>query len=134
MRSGGAEVIVHGNVWADANEKAEELVKMDPESELIHPFDHPDIWDGNATMIHELKDQLPREPDVIICSVGGGGLLLGVIKGLEKNGWKNTRIIGVETEGASKLSQSLKKRACYITKNRYYCKNTWCFICIEGGL
>jgi L-serine/L-threonine ammonia-lyase len=109
MRAFGAEVIVHGDIWADANVKAEELVNSDPTFEYVHPFDHPDIWDGNATMIHELLDQVPREPDVIICSCGGGGLLLGILKGLEKNNWSNTKVIAVETEGASKLSQSLKK-------------------------
>jgi L-serine/L-threonine ammonia-lyase len=109
IKEDGAEVIVHGNVWAEANERAIEYVKMDEESELIHPFDHPEIWEGNSTMIDELVNQVPREPDVIICSCGGGGLLLGVLIGLKKNGWNKTKVIAVETEGASKLSQSLKK-------------------------
>ena len=36
--------------------------------------------------MEELKVQLPRKPSTIVVSVGGGGLLLGVMKGLEKVG------------------------------------------------
>jgi Threonine dehydratase len=41
---------------------------------------------GNSTLVEELKVQLPSKPSTIILSVGGGGLLLGVMKGLERVG------------------------------------------------
>jgi len=41
---------------------------------------------GNSTLVEELKVQLPSKPSTIVLSVGGGGLLLGVMKGLEKVG------------------------------------------------
>jgi threonine dehydratase len=41
---------------------------------------------GNSTLVDELKIQLPSKPSTIVLSVGGGGLLLGVMKGLERVG------------------------------------------------
>jgi len=39
-------------------------------------------------MVHEIaKDDLKEKPDAIFCSVGGGGLLAGVIVGCEQVGW-----------------------------------------------
>ncbi|RUS27424.1 tryptophan synthase beta subunit-like PLP-dependent enzyme [Jimgerdemannia flammicorona] len=53
-------------------------------SVYVPPFDHHDIWDGHASMIHEIKQQLDdNPPDAVICVVGGGGLLNGVIMGLQ---------------------------------------------------
>jgi len=40
----GATVIIHGDVWAQAHQHATLLASQIPNSELIHPFDHPDIW------------------------------------------------------------------------------------------
>jgi L-serine/L-threonine ammonia-lyase len=41
--------------------------------------------------------------------VGGGGLLLGAIKGLEKVGWLDVPIVAVETTGSASLFKSLKE-------------------------
>ena len=45
-------------------------------------------------------------PDLIVLSVGGGGLLLGICKGLEKVGWKNVPILALETIGADSFHQA----------------------------
>jgi len=104
----GAIVVVHGNTWAEANEKAKEIVSQTPFSELIPPFDHPDIWEGHTSIVEELHEQLPKKPDAIICVVGGGGLLCGLAKGLDKVGWGDVPIIATETEGSTKLKESLR--------------------------
>lgn len=45
----------------------------------VPPFDHPDIWDGHATLVPELVEQLDGvKPAAVVLSVGGGGLFLGV--------------------------------------------------------
>ncbi|KAL1965376.1 hypothetical protein VTN77DRAFT_5813 [Rasamsonia byssochlamydoides] len=92
----------------------------------VPPFDHPHIWEGNSTLVPELVRQLPpREDgdaskfpaDVIVCSVGGGGLFNGVIRGLEEHlrkqqrheGTGNVHVLAVETKGADSLAYSLKK-------------------------
>ncbi len=44
---------------------------------LIHPFDHPDIVAGQATVGQEIAEQHPEVRTVVVCT-GGGGLLAGV--------------------------------------------------------
>jgi L-serine/L-threonine ammonia-lyase len=47
------------------------------------PFDHEDIIAGNAGMVYEIAEQLNGcVPDAIICCVGGGGLLGGILEGI----------------------------------------------------
>ena len=100
----GAKVIVHGNVWLEAHEYA--LSLLDDESAYIHPYDDPLLWKGHASMIDEVIDK-GVTPDAVLLSVGGGGLLLGVAKGLEENGLSDIPVFAVETIGADALAQSM---------------------------
>lgn len=105
IRELGANLIVHGNVWDETNEEALRMCKT-PGVVYIPPFDHPDIWDGNATLIDEAIAQSRAagiEFDAVVCSVGGGGLLCGVLEGLHRNDLGNVPVIAVETEGAASL-------------------------------
>lgn len=54
---------------------------------LVPAYDHELLWEGHSSMIQEIARQLPKRPDAIFCSIGGGGLLGGVIIGCEKQGW-----------------------------------------------
>ena len=108
IRSEGAEVIVHGESWMEANARALELLTST--DAFIHPFDDPLLWKGHATMIDELARQGER-PDLVICSVGGGGLLCGVVEGLHRNGWGNTPVIAAETAGADSFAQAVRAGA-----------------------
>jgi L-serine/L-threonine ammonia-lyase len=101
----GAEVIVHGATWQEANGKALSLVGET--DAFIHPFDDPLLWTGHATIIDEIV-AAGEEPDAVVLSVGGGGLLCGVHEGLRRNGLAHVPIIAVETEGADSLVQSVK--------------------------
>lgn len=103
----GAKLIVKGKTWNEAHEFALELVNQDKNAFYIHPFDHPVIWEGHATIIEELADEI-EEPDAIVLSVGGGGLFCGVMRGLEKVGWNNTKIICAETFGTASLAKSME--------------------------
>ncbi|SSW64972.1 pyridoxal-phosphate dependent enzyme [Achromobacter agilis] len=103
--SEGAQVIVHGSSWQEANAHAQAL--LDGGSEFIHPFDHPLLWEGHASMIDELALQCAK-PDLIVCSVGGGGLLAGVGEGLLRNGWADVGILAVETEGTASYAAALE--------------------------
>jgi L-serine/L-threonine ammonia-lyase len=105
IRSIGAELMVIGQTWDEANQVAIKMSQADG-AVYVPPFDHPDIWDGNATLIDELAKKI--EFDVVICSVGGGGLLSGVVQGLQRNGLSNVPVIAVETEGAASLNASIK--------------------------
>ena len=105
IRAIGATVIVAGSVWDEANQEALRLCEQ-PDAVYIPPFDHADIWDGNATVIDEVAGKL--DFDAIICSVGGGGLLSGIALGLERNGLGHIPIIAAETEGAASLHAAVQ--------------------------
>mmetsp|Transcript_34711 Transcript_34711/g.54147 ORF Transcript_34711/g.54147 Transcript_34711/m.54147 type:complete len:364 (-) Transcript_34711:44-1135(-) len=108
----GAEVIVHGEVWDDANKYAHELAK-EKNAAYVSPFDHHQIWTGNSSMVPEIKEQLDQHgiegpPDAFVVVVGGGGLLCGLVEGLQKLGgeWAKVPIVAVETVGADSLYQA----------------------------
>lgn len=54
---------------------------------MVPAYDNATLWEGHSSMIHEIKEQLHSEPKAIFCSVGGGGLLGGIIVGCEAVGW-----------------------------------------------
>lgn len=110
IRAIGATVIVHGNVWDETNLEAQRLCNA-PGYVYVPPFDHPTIWDGNASLIDEAVVQskaMQTQFDVVICSVGGGGLLCGIVQGLHRNGLAQIPVIAVETEGAASLNASIQ--------------------------
>jgi L-serine/L-threonine ammonia-lyase len=96
----GAQVIVHGTVWDDAYNHALSL----PGGQ-IHPFDHQDVWDGHASLIHEVADA-GLVPDRVVLSVGGGGLMAGVLQGMHAVGWTDVPVLAVETHGADSLASA----------------------------
>ena len=101
----GAKLVVHGFVWDESHAFALQLSEK-VNGAYISPFDHPTIWRGHATIVDELVDG-GMKPDVIILSVGGGGLLCGIVEGLERHGWEDIPIVAVETEGAASLASSV---------------------------
>lgn len=113
IREIGADVVVHGSLWDEANQEALRMCDA-PGAIYIPPFDHPDIWDGNATLIDEAVAQCAaadRDFDVVICAVGGGGLMCGVLEGLHRNARAQVPLIAVETEGAAALHASVRAGA-----------------------
>jgi L-serine/L-threonine ammonia-lyase len=99
-----AEVVVHGASWQEANEYARRLIG--PADAFIHPFDDPLLWEGHATLVDEIR-RAGLEPDAIVLSVGGGGLLSGVVQGLHRNGWHDVPVLAVETTGAASFHQAV---------------------------
>lgn len=114
IRQEQAELIVHGKSWDEAHALALELVT--PGSVMIHPFDDPLLWEGHATMVDELA-AVSFRPDLVVVSVGGGGLLAGVLTGLTRNGWSQVPIIAVETTGTASFNAAMAaKRVVQIAK------------------
>jgi L-serine/L-threonine ammonia-lyase len=105
IRGEDAQVMVHGASWGESNEYALSILKEG--DAYLHPFDDPLLWEGHASMIEEISRETQR-PDLVICSVGGGGLLAGVVEGLRRVGWNDTPVLAVETDGANSYDQSLK--------------------------
>jgi threonine dehydratase len=71
----------------------------------IHPFDDPFVMAGQGTLGLEIVEDLPQVTDVIV-SIGGGGFIGGVATAV-KSLKPQTRIWGVETEGADAMSKAL---------------------------
>lgn len=105
IRAEGAELLVFGESWQEAHQRALEIGGAD--RVLIHPFDDPLLWDGHATMIDEIA-AAGLNPDIVVLSVGGGGLLCGVIEGLQRNNLGHVPVLAVETAGADSLAASLR--------------------------
>lgn len=106
IKSENAEVITHGENWLEADGLARELATQ-PGYYYISPFDHPLIWSGHATMIHEIAEEGVK-PDAVCLAVGGGGLFCGVIQGLHDMGWNDVPVFTAETEGAASFAKSVK--------------------------
>mmetsp|Transcript_44881 Transcript_44881/g.116219 ORF Transcript_44881/g.116219 Transcript_44881/m.116219 type:complete len:315 (-) Transcript_44881:110-1054(-) len=108
LRGYGADVKVAGSQWSEANVEAERIAASSG-GMLIHPFDQPDLWAGHASVVHEIHEALGgRAPGAVVASVGGGGLLLGILQGLAEVGWAEEVLsVACETEGANALALSI---------------------------
>jgi len=104
-RSFGAEVVLYGDVYDEACEKAYELAAEHGYT-FIHPFDDPAVATGQGTIAMEIIKELPLV-DVILVPIGGGGLAAGVST-LAKLLNPKIKVIGVEPEGAACMKASLK--------------------------
>lgn len=102
----GAQVIVFGAAWDDANEHALALARGRGAA-YLHAFDDPDIWDGHATLVDEVCAD-GWKFDAVACCVGGGGLLSGIVEGLQRNGLRHVPVIAVETDGAASYGAALR--------------------------
>src|SRR5580698_7855486 len=81
-----------------ARQAAAERIIADTGATLIHPFDNADVMAGQGTVALELLEQVP-ELDVIVCPIGGGGLISGTAvaaHGIDPR----IRILGAEPLGA----------------------------------
>jgi len=127
LRSLGAEVTVHGANWNSADDLARRWVEEAKEgggsAVYVSPFDNPLLWTGHSTVIDEIITQLLESPSsinlkmgAVLASVGGGGLLCGILEGIERNYFdgdaaranavRGSKVVACETEGASSFAAS----------------------------
>src|SRR5262252_7435871 len=88
----GAEVVLHGTIWDEANEKAKELVR-DQGLTYVHPFDDEELIAGQGTLGLEIVEDWP-EVDAVVVPIGGGGLISGISMAVKSFDQK-ARVIGV---------------------------------------
>ena len=105
-RAYGARIVLHGDVYDDACEKALQLAEEEGLT-FIHPFDDLTVATGQGTIAMEIVKELPLV-DYILVPVGGGGLAAG-ISTLTKLLNPKIHVIGVEPAGANCLQVSLEK-------------------------
>ncbi|MBB3190998.1 threonine ammonia-lyase [Halomonas cerina] len=101
-RALGAEVILHGDIneaWALMHRLVEERGLT-----LVHPYDDERIIAGQGTVGLEILEQAP-EASVILCPIGGGGLIGGI--GLAVAALRpSLTLIGVEPAGAASMAHA----------------------------
>lgn len=106
LRQEAAEAVVFGPVW-DATDQMARKTAAELGYVYVSPFDHPLLWEGHSTMIEEVAEAGVK-PGAVLVSVGGGGMLCGVVEGLHKVGWKDVPVVAIETEGAASYHAALK--------------------------
>ena len=116
-RGYGAEVVLHGTIWDEANEKARELVR-DRGLTYIHPFDDLQLIAGQGTLGLEIIRDWP-EVDVVVVPIGGGGLISGVSMAV-KSVKPSVKVIGVESSGAPGMHDSVRNGSV-VTLDRVDC-------------
>jgi threonine dehydratase len=102
------EIRLIGDFFDDCYRAAIEFAEVNG-GHMVPPFDHRDIIEGQATVGHEIADQMPggRSPDIIVLPVGGGGLAAGVTRYFLEQG-RQPRFVFSEPAGAPSLKQALE--------------------------
>ncbi len=99
-------VVLEGDTFDDSSKSAKTFCENNSKT-FIHPFDDPKVIEGQGTVGLELLEQSKEPIDYIFAAIGGGGLASGLI-GVFKELSPNTKIIGVEPEGAPSMKTSIE--------------------------
>ncbi|HEX2781250.1 MAG TPA: threonine/serine dehydratase [Gemmatimonadaceae bacterium] len=99
----GARVELAGTNTQHRMDRAMEIVAREGQT-LVPPYDHPWIIAGQGTAGLEIAEDLP-EVGTVLVPVGGGGLSAGVATAIKLTA-PGARVIGIEPEGAPKLSRA----------------------------
>jgi len=137
LKALGANVTVFGKVWNEADQLARRMVEESKRQEggedrssaavYVSPYDDPLLWTGHSTVVDEILTQImdmeqsninsnPTKIGAILASVGGGGLLSGILEGIERNYYggdemrahavRGIKVVACETEGAASFAAS----------------------------
>jgi threonine dehydratase len=105
-RNYGAEVVLDGVDYDAAAERAREIEREEGRY-YLPAFDDREVMAGQGTIGLEIIEDLPSVETVIV-PIGGGGLIAGVATAV-KGKLPDTRVVGVQAEGASSAAESLEK-------------------------
>ncbi len=103
----GAKVVLHGDCYDDAYNKALEIVENEGAT-FVHPYDDPEVMAGQGTIGIEILKDLPMV-DMIVVPAGGGGLLAGIAACIKQIN-PRVKVIGVQAEGAPAIAESFRKK------------------------
>lgn len=105
IRSRGADVVVIGETWDEADRHARGVAAQRG-AVYVHPFADPMVVAGQGTVGLELLEQV-APPDILLVAIGGGGLIGGVSVAVHDLR-PDVRIIGVEPAGAPTMLESVR--------------------------
>ncbi len=100
----GAELLLFGETFPEAEKKAKELSKVEGRV-FVSPYNDPYVVAGQGTVGLEILEDLPSM-DVVLVPVGGGGLIAGIATAI-KNQNPNVQVIGVQSEVTPMMYESL---------------------------
>jgi threonine dehydratase len=103
-RGYGAEVVLHGTIWDEANEMAKRLVREQGLT-YVHPFDDEQLIAGQGTLGLEIVQDWP-EVDAVVVPIGGGGLISGVAMAVKGHN-PAIKVIGVESSDGPAMRRSI---------------------------
>ena len=106
VQSYGAKVVLHGDSYSDAAERAKQLIE-EKKLTFIHPFDDPEVIAGQGTVGKEILDQHVGNLDAVFVCIGGGGLASGIAAYI-KSVKPEVKIIGVEPDDSDAMDRSIK--------------------------
>ena len=101
------DIILVGDSY-DACQKVALDAAKDANKTFIHPFDDPEIIEGQGTIALEMLDQYSKGFDYVLVPLGGGGLVSGMLTVFKKKS-PGTKVIGIEPEGAASMKLALEK-------------------------
>lgn len=104
-RKYGGEVVLHGEVYDEAYEKAIEIQEATGAT-FVHPFNDPYVIAGQGTIGLEIMQEQP-DLDVVLVPIGGGGIASGIALAVKMIN-PNIKVIGVQTKNAPSMYESLK--------------------------
>jgi threonine dehydratase len=105
---GGSQINIQllGDTYDDAYHAAQSFCK-DHKSIFVHPFDDDQVVAGQATLALEIIEQSDVPIDYIFVPIGGGGLISGILNVFKKLS-PETKVIGIEPQGAPAMYNSLE--------------------------
>jgi len=106
----GGEVVLHGADYSEAQAEAHRI-ERDEGRTYVHAFDDEMVMAGQGTIGLEIVEDCP-ELDTVIVPIGGGGLISGIATAVKAHD-PDVRVIGVQAEGASSATESLRKGEIY---------------------
>ena len=101
------DIILVGDTYDSCQKVALEAAKS-ANKIFIHPFDDSEVIEGQGTIALEMLEQNPKGFDYVLVPIGGGGLVSGMLT-VFKEFSPNTKIIGIEPEGAPSMKVALEK-------------------------
>lgn len=100
------EVVLVGDTFDDSYSEAIKFCQ-EHQGTFIHPFDDLDIIEGQGTVGQEILEDLSDKIDYLFIPIGGGGLAAGVGAVFHQLS-PDTKIIGIEPEGAPAMKVSIE--------------------------
>jgi threonine dehydratase len=102
----GADVVLEGKDIGEALDAATNWGNETGKT-FVHPFNHPHIIAGQGTIGCEIVEELP-DVETVVVPVGGGGLISGIAAAVKARR-PQTRVIGVQANGAACFPPSLER-------------------------